>query len=111
MERELMQKAEAAKKEIVYIEGLVASITDKGILLSDAKWWPAPDLQRSLPDGGAFIVCSTQGIVDGHYIKEGVYPRGTYEYTTVLGGRRKVKCYTKSIQDYLMYQADPTHQP
>lgn len=106
-----------AKQSAVRVSGRVLSVTDKGVLLTDAQRWRTPADEPGyndvfgLPDGGCFIVCGTRGIVDGHSIDQVVYPRGTFEYPTALGGRRKVKCFTTSLDDYMRYQRDPSYQP
>ena len=106
-----VKKVEGESGARIRVEGRVQSVTETGLLLSDAHWWPKDGIGIALPDGGAFVICNTRGLVDGESIDELLYPRGTFAYTTVLGARRKVKCFTTSLEGYCAYTRDHTSPP
>jgi hypothetical protein len=97
---------ELAKKKAVLVGGRVVEVTKNGVELSDAWWSEERFTRHGFPDGQVFLVCNTNGIVDGHRVEELAYPRGSYE-----SYGRKMKCYTMDVEDYLRALADPTALP
>ena len=109
-EKLAMTILDGAAASMTGVSGRVQSITDKGVLLTDAKMMRDKEMV-ALPDDAAFLICPTAGVVNGQRIDQVAWPRGHFEFTTVLGARRKVKCFTTSIDDYKAFIRDPSAQP
>ena len=92
--------AAEAKKRMVTIQGKVLQVLGDRLILTDAKQI-TEDRHMSLPDNAACVICNTQGLVDGSYVKEELYPADTFQYSTVLGGVRTIRCYYHDLQDYM----------
>jgi hypothetical protein len=81
-------------------------VTEKGVELEQAFLEDGEGKRHGLPNDQVFLICETRGVVDGHWVEQIAYPRGSYS----VGGS-KMKCYTVSLQGYLEYLEDPTAAP
>ena len=129
--RELSQRAEydasktmaleSIKKSGHKLSGRIQQITDDGALIYDA-YMPVPDnsvppgfvsmpsnrrsepvnYQRATTKGEpVFVLGAGRGFTDGSGWESVVYPAGTYQYTSVMGAGKTVKCFAISPESAL----------
>ncbi len=122
------ESLDTIKKTGIEIVGRIQQITDDGALISDAKTPQQYQQEVTTPgfrpmDGNRqfvtrtrylpvseeyepiFVISAGRGRTDGSAWKATVYPAGTYQYTSVMGAGKTIRCFALTPEgalDYLM---------